>query len=157
MPQETPKNDGWRTGPARLIGAESSGEAIEKPAKVERIAAMARQVLEEARRASLDEAARRRLETIYEMSVRELAAGELSADLTTELRRQSITFRDGTPSAAQARLAQAQLVGWLDGLADGMQAAMLSCVEGGTGHPHHQEGQRHNQSFLALRRSGVRA
>lgn len=125
MPQDESQNDGRRRGAIRLVRAASPGAAIERPAKVARIAAMSRLLLEETRHGSLDEASRRRLGQIYETSVRELA-GNLSADLTTELQRLSITFRDGTPSAAEARLAQAQLVGWLDGLANGIQTDMFA-------------------------------
>jgi len=100
-------------------------ESIASPAKVLRIGSMTKELLEEVRRAPLDEASRNRLREIYETSVRELAEG-LSPDLQDELARLSLPFQDGTPSDAELRVAQAQLVGWLEGLFHGIQAALFS-------------------------------
>ena len=86
---------------------------------------MVKQLLEEVRHAPLDEASRARLREIYEQSVRELADG-LSADLAAELDRMSIPFDDATPSDAELRIAQAQLVGWLEGLFHGIQATLVA-------------------------------
>ncbi len=99
---------------------------MEHPAKVIRIGAMIRQLLEEVRRAPLDEAGRSRLAEIYDLSVSELTEG-LSEDLREELARLATPFRDeGTPTEAELRVAQAQLVGWLEGLFHGIQATMMT-------------------------------
>jgi len=100
-------------------------ESVASPAKVLRIGSMTKELLEEVRRAPLDEAGRNRLREIYETSVRELADG-LSPDLRDELARLSSPFQEGTPSDAELRVAQAQLVGWLEGLFHGIQAALFS-------------------------------
>jgi len=100
-------------------------ESVASPAKVLRIGSMTKELLEEVRRAPLDEAGRNRLREIYETSVRELAGG-LSPDLRDELARLSSPFQEGTPSDAELRVAQAQLVGWLEGLFHGIQAALFS-------------------------------
>ncbi|HEX8771148.1 MAG TPA: proteasome activator [Acidimicrobiales bacterium] len=106
--------------------SESGGEQmIESPAKVLRIGAMTKELLEEVRRAPLDEAGRARLREIYETSVGELS-GCLADDLRDELARLSSPFDDGTPSEAELRVAQAQLVGWLEGLFHGIQATLFS-------------------------------
>ncbi len=104
---------------------EDRSETVASPAKVLRIGSMTKELLEEVRRAPLDEAGRTRLREIYETSVRELAEG-LSDDLRDELARLSSPFTDGTPSDAELRVAQAQLVGWLEGLFHGIQAAIFS-------------------------------
>ena len=101
-------------------------ETVEQPAKVMRIGSMIKQLLEEVRQAPLDEASRARLREIYETSVRELAEG-LSPDLQQELDRLAMPF-DGpaAPSEAELRVAQAQLVGWLEGLFHGIQATLFA-------------------------------
>ena len=104
---------------------ETSGELIEQPAKVMRIGTMVKQLLDEVRAAPLDEAGRARLKEIYETSVRELATG-LSPDLTEELEKMAPPFGDETPSSSELRVAQAQLVGWLEGLFHGIQAALMA-------------------------------
>ncbi len=102
------------------------GETIEKPAKVMRIGSMVKQLLDEVRLAPLDEAGRARLREIYEQSVRELT-GTLSPDLAKELETIAIPFdRGSVPSEAELRVAQAQLVGWLEGLFHGIQAALMA-------------------------------
>jgi len=107
-------------------GAERpSGEAVEQPAKVMRIGSMIRQLLEEVRQAPLDDASRSRLKEIYETSVRELADG-LSPDLQDELARLALPFDQDSPSDAELRIAQAQLVGWLEGLFHGIQATLFA-------------------------------
>jgi hypothetical protein len=104
----------------------AGGETIEKPAKVMRIGSMVKQLLEEVRQAPLDEAGRSRLREIYETSIRELA-DTLSPDLAAELETVSIPFdKDRVPSEAELRVAQAQLVGWLEGLFHGIQAALMA-------------------------------
>jgi hypothetical protein len=104
---------------------EDRTESVASPAKVLRIGSMTKELLEEVRRAPLDEAGRGRLRDIYETSVRELAEG-LSPDLRDELGRLSSPFSESTPSDAELRIAQAQLVGWLEGLFHGIQAALFS-------------------------------
>jgi len=100
-------------------------EAIQHPAKVMRIASMARQLLEEVRAAQLDDASRARLRDIYETSVSELG-GVLSPELRDELGRLSLPFGAEAPSDAELRIAHSQLVGWLEGLFHGIQAMMFA-------------------------------
>jgi hypothetical protein len=95
---------------------------VEQPAKVMRIGTMIKQLLEEVRAAPLDEAGRRRLREIHEASIHELEEG-LAPELREELHRLTLPFGDGIPSEAELRIAQAQLVGWLEGLFHGIQAA----------------------------------
>ncbi|HLN42779.1 MAG TPA: bacterial proteasome activator family protein [Acidimicrobiales bacterium] len=100
-------------------------ESVQQPAKVMRIGSMVKQLLDEVRAAPLDEASRTRLREIYEESVRELA-GALSPDLAAELDRMALPFDDSVPSEGELRIAQAQLVGWLEGLFHGIQATLLA-------------------------------
>ena len=107
-------------------GDEPAKEVVEQPAKVMRIGSMIKQLLDEVRQSPLDEKARTRLADIYETSVRELAEG-LSPDLRDELNRMSMPIsQDGVPSEAELRVAQAQLVGWLEGLFHGIQATLFA-------------------------------
>ncbi len=111
--------------PAVNEGATAT-ETVEHPAKVMRIASMIKQLLDEVRQAPLDEAGRNRLREIYETSVGELAAS-VSPDLREELARMTLPFADNdSPSQPELRLAQAQLVGWLDGLFHGIQATVFA-------------------------------
>jgi hypothetical protein len=98
---------------------------VEQPAKVMRIGTMIKQLLEEVRAAPLDEAGRHRLREIHESSIRELEQG-LSPDLRDELERLTLPFGTGVPSEAELRIAQAQLVGWLEGLFHGIQTALFA-------------------------------
>ncbi|WP_394940729.1 bacterial proteasome activator family protein [Psychromicrobium sp. YIM B11713] len=99
---------------------------VEEPAKVMRIGTMIRQLLEEVKSAPLDEAARTRLAEIHERSIKELEDG-LSPDLMQELHRITLPFSDDeVPSEAELRIAQAQLVGWLEGLFHGIQTALAA-------------------------------
>lgn len=101
-------------------------EAVEEPAKVMRIGSMIKQLLEEVRSAALDGPARQRLTEIYDTSVQELGAA-LSPDLREELDRMTNPFGDAAePSDAELRVAQAQLVGWLEGLFHGIQATLFT-------------------------------
>jgi hypothetical protein len=100
-------------------------ELVEQPAKVMRIGGMIRQLLEEVKSAPLDEASRARLADIYESSIKELEAG-LAPELVEELERLSLPFSSETPSEAELRIAQAQLVGWLEGLFHGIQTAIYA-------------------------------
>ena len=106
--------------------AERVDESIEQPAKVIRVGTMMKQLLDEVRAATLDEASRDRLKEIYETSVTELGSA-LSADLREELGRLALPFDDDVaPSNDELRIAQAQLVGWLEGLIQGIQAALFA-------------------------------
>jgi hypothetical protein len=100
--------------------------SVTEPAKVMRIGSMVKQLLEEVRAAPLDEASRERLAEVYERSVTELAEA-LSPDLQDELRMLALPFADDEiPTDAELRIAQAQLVGWLEGLFHGIQATLFA-------------------------------
>jgi Protein of unknown function (DUF2587) len=99
-------------------------ETITEPAKLLRIASMVRELLDETRQASLDEPGRKRLAEIYDRSVGELRE-VLSEDLRDELASLAPPM-DGVPTESEIRVAQAQLVGWLEGLFHGIQAAMFA-------------------------------
>jgi hypothetical protein len=102
------------------------GEMVEQPAKVMRIGTMIKQLLEEVRAAPLDDASRTRLREIYDNSIRELSSG-LAPELRDELERLTLPFtEDSVPSDAELRIAQAQLVGWLEGLFHGIQTALFA-------------------------------
>jgi Bacterial proteasome activator len=104
---------------------ESPGEeTITEPAKLLRIATMVRELLEETRQTSLDEPGRKRLADIYGRSVGELSE-VLSEDLREELSSLAPSM-EGVPTESELRVAQAQLVGWLEGLFHGIQAAMFA-------------------------------
>ena len=104
----------------------NAAEAVESPAKVMRIGSMVRQLLEEVRAAPLDERSRERMAEIYGTSVEALASA-LSPDLQAELRKLAPPFEDGQiPTEAELRVAQAQLVGWLEGLFHGIQATLFA-------------------------------
>src|SRR3982751_5272811 len=101
-------------------------ELVEQPAKGMRIGSMIRQLLEEGKAAPLDEASRNRLKEIHASSIKELESG-LAPELVEELERLSLPFtEDSTPSDAELRIAQAQLVGWLEGLFHGIQTAIYA-------------------------------
>lgn len=101
-------------------------EMVEQPAKVMRIGSMIRQLLEEVRAAPLDEKSRARLKEIHSSSIKELEDG-LAPELVDELERLSLPFTENeTPSEAELRVAQAQLVGWLEGLFHGIQTTLFA-------------------------------
>jgi hypothetical protein len=100
-------------------------EQVTRPTKLIRIASMVRSLLDEARRAPLDDVGRRRLREIHERSVHELE-GILSEDLRTELEEVTLPFTSETPTESELRIAQAQLVGWLEGLFHGIQATLFT-------------------------------
>ncbi len=111
--------NGDNTGP-------NVADMVEQPAKVMRIGTMIKQLLEEVRSAPLDDASRNRLREIHESSIHEIEDG-LAPELRDELRRLSLPFtEDATPSDAELRIAQAQLVGWLEGLFHGIQTALFA-------------------------------
>jgi hypothetical protein len=124
--------DGRPVGMARVPQSgeqdddEGVGGMVEQPAKVMRIGTMIKQLLEEVRAAPLDEASRARLREIHENSIKELEDG-LAPELREELHRLSLPFTDeAIPSDAELRIAQAQLVGWLEGLFHGIQTALFA-------------------------------
>ena len=100
-------------------------EMVEQPAKVMRIGSMIRQLLDEVKSAPLDEKSRARLKEIHQNSIKELEDG-LAPELVAELERLSLPFEDATPSEAELRVAQAQLVGWLEGLFHGIQTTLFA-------------------------------
>jgi hypothetical protein len=107
-------------------GATGIGDLVEQPAKVMRIGTMIKQLLEEVRAAPLDDASRNRLRDIHAASIKELEEG-LAPELREELERITLPFTEGeTPSDAELRIAQAQLVGWLEGVFHGIQTALFA-------------------------------
>jgi Protein of unknown function (DUF2587) len=104
--------------------AAPASETITEPAKLLRIASMVRELLEETRHASLDESGRTRLAEVYQRSVEELGES-ISEDLRDELAALAPPVGK-VPSESEIRIAQAQLVGWLEGLFHGIQAAMFA-------------------------------
>jgi len=130
--EQNPPADAEQPENAELAEAEVSGDEedaitaqVEQQAKVMRIGTMIKQLLEEVRAAPLDEAGRARLREIHESSIRELEEG-LAPELRAELERLTIPFGGETPSEAELRIAQAQLVGWLEGLFHGIQTALFA-------------------------------
>jgi Protein of unknown function (DUF2587) len=111
-------------------GSEAAGERaitemVEQPAKVMRIGSMIRQLLDEVKAAPLDEKSRARLKEIHTSSIKELEDG-LAPELVEELERLSLPFTEEIPSDAELRIAQAQLVGWLEGLFHGIQTTLFA-------------------------------
>lgn len=144
---QTPQDGPQQPGPAQHPAAEGGGDhvvvvtpqgmamhrsddnladLIEQPAKVMRIGSMIKSLLEEVRSAPLDEAGRARLAEVHERSIAELQTG-LAPELVAELQRISLPFSgEASPSDAELRVAQAQLVGWLEGLFHGIQTALFA-------------------------------
>jgi len=128
-------------------------DLVEQPAKVMRIGSMIRQLLEEVKSAPLDEVGRARLGSVLEVSVVELKDA-LAPELDEELNRLIAPFSGPTPTESELRIAQAQLVGWLEGLFHGIQTAiyaqqvaaraqleqMRRALPPGMGHPDNVEG-----------------
>ncbi len=104
---------------------QNPADLVEQPAKVMRIGSMVKQLLEEVRSAPLDDRGRARLADIHDRSIAELKDG-LAPELVAELERIALPFRDEQPSDAELRIAQAQLVGWLEGLFHGIQTALVA-------------------------------
>ncbi|WP_313405449.1 bacterial proteasome activator family protein [Aeromicrobium sp.] len=117
--------DGHPVAPPQESSPTPLTELVEQPAKVMRIGGMIRQLLEEVKSAPLDEASRSRLREIHVQSIDELKDG-LAPELIAELERLSLPFDAEAPSEAELRVAQAQLVGWLEGLFHGIQAALYA-------------------------------
>lgn len=145
-----PAQNGSQTGPSAAAGAPGQDAAsgqlggaadseaaarakgsqlqdlVDEPAKVMRIGTMMKQLLDEVKSAPLDDAARVRLAEIHERSIKELEAG-LAPELVAELERIHLPFPGKTtPTDAELRIAQAQLVGWLEGLFHGIQTALAA-------------------------------
>ena len=150
LPAMTQQGDGNEDGGPR---EPRITELVEQPAKVMRIGSMIRQLLEEVKAAPLDEASRPRLKEIHAASIKELESG-LAPELVEELERLSLPFtEEGVPSEAELRIAQAQLVGWLEGLFHGIQTALYAqqmasraqleqmrrALPAGSGHQQHGE------------------
>lgn len=127
--QHTDESEDTEVERGELLEAEAveelARESVEEPGKVMRIGAMIKQLLEEVRSAELDDAGRDRLREIYDQSITELS-GALSDDLADELSRLASPFGDTPASAGELRVAQAQLVGWLEGLFHGIQATLFA-------------------------------
>ena len=105
---------------------EEAQEFVSEPAKVMRVGSMIKQLLDEVRTTQLDEPGRERLRAIYDTSISELGSA-LSPDLRDELNRLALPFEtDNLPTDVELRLAQAQLVGWLEGLFHGIQATLFA-------------------------------
>ena len=123
---EASSGEGGGDGEARTERREPSpSDLVEQPAKVMRIGSMIKQLLEEVRGAPLDEKGRARLAEIHERSIAELKDG-LAPELVEELDRIALPFKEEAPSDAELRIAQAQLVGWLEGLFHGIQTALVA-------------------------------
>ena len=129
--------------PVEPGGDGAAAETITEPAKLLRIASMVRELLEETRHASMDEPGRKRLVDIYNRSIEELG-GSVSPDLQAEL-QELVPPLDDVPTEAEMRVAQAQLVGWLEGLFHGIQAAMFA------------QQMAARQQFEEIRRRGLMA
>jgi hypothetical protein len=99
-------------------------EFVDQPDKVVRLTVMLKRLLEEVRQDDLGPGARARLRSVYETSMNELT-GTISEDLQAELGRLSVSFDEPEPpSEGELRVAQAQLVGWLEGVVRGIQNAL---------------------------------
>ena len=126
LPTMTQQDDSGSDGESDEDRETHITELVEQPAKVMRIGSMIRQLLEEVKAAPLDEASRQRLKEIHAASIKELESG-LAPELVDELERLSLPFtEDGVPSEGELRIAQAQLVGWLEGLFHGIQTAIYA-------------------------------
>ena len=118
--------DGQPIGTTAMPDSNEVADLVSQPAKVMRIGSMIKQLLDEVKSAPLDDASRARLRDIHTRSIKELEDG-LAPELVEELERISLPFtNDTTPSDAELRIAQAQLVGWLEGLFHGIQTALFA-------------------------------
>lgn len=136
---ETPESVNVTVGPDEVLSPTTEmpemtepTDFISQPAKVMRIGSMVKSLLEEARNSALDDAGRQRLRQIYEQSVAELS-GALSTDLSEELSRMALPFSTEVPTDSELRVAQAQLVGWLEGLFHGNSSLPLRPAGGRSG------------------------
>ncbi|HEU0213336.1 MAG TPA: bacterial proteasome activator family protein [Jiangellaceae bacterium] len=121
MAVESPRSDDTEQRESRSLT-----ELIEQPAKVMRIGSMIKQLLDEVKSAPLDEASRVRMREIHRSSIDELEDG-LAPELVEELERLTLPFtEDNVPTDSELRVAQAQLVGWLEGLFHGIQTTLFA-------------------------------
>jgi hypothetical protein len=126
IPASALRQQGRGSGDSGEESADDLSSLVEQPAKVMRIGSMIRQLLEEVKSAPLDDASRQRLKEIHRRSIKELETG-LAPELVEELERLTLPFTgDETPSDAELRISQAQLVGWLEGLFHGIQTAIYA-------------------------------
>lgn len=100
-------------------------KVVSEPTKLIRLASMTRAMLDEVRQAPLDEGGRSRLAEVHSRTIEELR-GVLSSDLLEEFDEIMIPLREDQVSEAELRIAQAQLIGWLEGLFHGIQASLWS-------------------------------
>lgn len=124
-PPSDAKDDDGDAAATEATVEENPADLVERPAKVMRIGSMIKQLLEEVRNAPLDDAGRKRLADIHHRSIAELKEG-LAPELVEELDRIALPFSEEAPSDAELRIAQAQLVGWLEGLFHGIQTAIVA-------------------------------
>ncbi|GMQ84691.1 MAG: hypothetical protein BMS9Abin07_0255 [Acidimicrobiia bacterium] len=103
----------------------ADGPFVTEPSKLIRIASMTRAMLEEVRASGLDDQGRKRLIVVYHNSIDELR-DVLSDDLKDELDAIFLPLEREIPTESELRIAQAQLVGWLEGLFHGIQASLLT-------------------------------
>jgi hypothetical protein len=125
QPVAVPRGDAAEAGEQPEDDARSLTDLVEEPAKVMRIGRMVQQLLEEVKAAPLDESGRKRLATVVHASILELKDA-LAPELDEELERLIHPFDEDTPSESELRIAQAQLVGWLEGLFHGIQTAIYA-------------------------------
>jgi hypothetical protein len=114
--------DATQAGPG---GDAAAVEQVTHPTKLIRIASMVRSMLDEVRRAPIDDAGRKALREIHQKSLHELE-DVMSPELHDELAEVVLPFSSETPTESELRLAQAQLVGWLEGLFHGIQATLFT-------------------------------
>lgn len=124
-------------------------ETVSEPGKVMRIGSMIKQLLEEVRQAPLDEGSRARLSDIYETSIKELSTA-LSPDLRDELASLASPFGEAVPTDSELRIAQAQLVGWLEGLFHGIQATLMAQQMAAQAQLQQMRGQMQQQQMQGL-------
>ena len=143
LPEKNPRNDNGRRPDAaaradgtQLVevvddaedlddGGNEARSAITEPGKLMRIALMLREMQEEVRQAEPDEAGRQRLANVHAQALQQMNS-VLSGDLRDELSALALPFGEETPTQSEIRIAQAQLIGWLEGLFQGIQAAIFS-------------------------------
>jgi len=118
-------SDSETTSPSEVVESDGPAASFVQAPKLMRIASMTRAMLEEIRQAPLDDAGRRRLAAVYENSLSEMEQ-VLSEDLRDELRGLFTPLSGDSATEAELRVAQAQLVGWLEGLFAGIQATLWS-------------------------------
>lgn len=125
MTADQPTTQPERVEPEIIDAAGDTGTFVTEPSKLIRIASMTRAMLEEVRASGLDDSGRKRLNAIYESSIDELRE-VLSDDLRDELDSIFLPLEETTPTESELRVAQAQLVGWLEGLFHGIQASLFT-------------------------------